>query len=397
MDGEHRVNTEELLAQLRNRVEERRKSGEYPPGLENDLEGHFRRIVSRGRAQDLEMVRSSLHALEGRMAFNRARIPASSELPGGSVLHRSVGKLVGRQTEGVLDQVRLFAEAVRETFEALLDALEMPGSHVHADLIEQLDGALERLAAFERTPGDPRVAVAELERRVEHLETTEARRHFEPWYGNDRFEAEFRGSREELLDRYRNLATELMGCAPVLDVGCGRGEFLELLAEVDVDARGVDIDPRLVEAAKARGLKVDQADGIEWLAGEVDRSLGGLVTIQVVEHLSAQQVADFVKLAADKLRPGGKAIVETINPQSLYVFAHSFYVDPTHVHPVHPGYLAFLFREAGFSGVRIDWRSEPGAEEMLQRIHDDGVMDENIERINRVLFGPQDYALIAIR
>ena len=125
--------------------------------------------------------------------------------------------------------------------------------------------------------------------------------------------------------------------------------------------------------------------------------MGGLVTIQVVEHLSAQQVADFVRLAADKLRPGGKAIVETVNPQSLYVFAHSFYVDPTHVHPVHPGYLAFLFREAGFSGVRIDWRSEPGAEEMLQRIHDDGVMDENIERLNRLLFGAQDYALIAIR
>jgi 2-polyprenyl-3-methyl-5-hydroxy-6-metoxy-1,4-benzoquinol methylase len=397
MDGEPRPSTEKLLAQLRDRVEARRGRGEYPPGLEEDLEAHFQRIVSRGRAQDLELVRSSLHALEGRMAFNRARIPASSELPGGAVLHRSVGKLVGRQTEGVLDQVRLFAEAVRETFEALLDALEMPGTHVHADLIEQVDGALERLAAFERTPGDPRVAVAELERRVEHLEAREASRHFEPWYGNDRFESEFRGSREELLDRYRSLAAELVGCAPVLDVGCGRGEFLELLAEVDVDARGIDSDPRIVEAAKARGLKVDHADGIEWLAGEVDRSLGGLVTIQVVEHLSAQQVADLVRLAADKLRPGGKAVVETVNPQSLYVFAHSFYLDPTHVHPVHPGYLAFLFREAGFSGVRIEWRSEPGAEEMLQRIHDDGVMDENIERINRVLFGPQDYALIAVR
>jgi O-antigen chain-terminating methyltransferase len=331
------------------------------------------------------------------MAFNRARIPATSDIPGGSVLHRSVAKLVGRQTEGVLDQVRLFAEAVRETFEALLDALEMPGTHVHADLIEQLDGALERLATFERTPGDPRIAMTEMERRVERLESAEASRRFEPWYGNDRFEAEFRGSREEILDRYRGLAAEFAGCAPVLDVGCGRGEFLELLAEIDVDARGIEIDPRLVEFAKARGLKVDQADGIEWLASEVDGSLGGLVTIQVVEHLSAQQVADLVKLAAEKLRPQGKAIVETVNPQSLYVFAHSFYVDPSHMHPVHPGYLSFLFREAGFSGVRIEWRSDPSAEEMLQRIHDDGVMDENIERINRVLFGPQDYALIAVR
>jgi SAM-dependent methyltransferase len=397
MDGEHRPSTEELLAQLRARVEERRRRGDYPPGLEQDLESHFRRIVAHGRAQDLESVRSSLQGMDARMGFTRGRIPPESRYPGGELVHRSVGKVVGRQTQGVLDQVGAFAEVVRETFEALLDVLETPGSHVHADLAEQLGGALERLAAFERTPGEPRVAVAELERRVGALEAAEASRHFDPWFGNDRFEAEFRGTREDLLERYRDLARELANCAPVLDVGCGRGEFIELLAELDVDASGVDVDSRLVEAAKQRGLKVDQADGIEWLASEVDGSLGGLVTIQVVEHLSAQQVADFVRLAAEKLRPGGKAIVETVNPQSLYVFAHSFYVDPTHLHPVHPGYLAFLFREAGFSGVRIDWRSEPGAEEMLQRIHDDGVMDENIERLNRLLFGAQDYALIAIR
>ena len=397
MDGEHPASTEELLAQLRARVEERRRRGDYPAGLEQDLESHFRRIVAHGRAQDLESVRSSLQGMDASMRFTRGRIPPESRYPGGTLVHRSVGKVVARQTQGVLDQVGAFAEVVRETFEALLDVLETPGTHVHADLVEQLDGALERLAVFERTPGEPRVAVAELERRVGALETAEASRRFEPWFGNDRFEAEFRGTREELLDRYRDLARELANCAPVLDVGCGRGEFLELLAEVDVDASGVDVDPRLVEAAKQSGLKVEHADGIEWLASEVDGSLGGLVAIQVVEHLSAQQVADFVRLAADKLRPGGKAIVETVNPQSLYVFAHSFYVDPTHLHPVHPGYLAFLFREAGFSGVRIDWRSEPDADEMLKRIHDDGVMDENIERLNRLLFGSQDYALIAIR
>jgi SAM-dependent methyltransferase len=397
MDGERSASTEELLSQLRERVEERRRRGDYPPGLEDDLESHFRRIATRGRTENLEQVRLGLLAMESRMAFTRGRIHAESELPGGSVVHRSVAKVVGRQTQGVLDQMRLFAESVRETFEALLDLLEMPSDHVHADVVEQLDGALERLAAFERIPGEPRVVVAELERRIGQLETAEARRHFEPWFGNDRFEAEFRGSREELLDRYRGLAAELAGCSPVLDVGCGRGEFLELLAEIDVNAMGVDIDPHLVEAAKQRALNVEQADGIKWLAGEVDRSLGGLVTIQVVEHLSAQQIADLVRLAADKLRPGGKAIVESVNPQSLYVFAHSFYIDPTHVQPVHPGYLAFLFREAGFSDVHIEWRSEPGSEEALHRLHDDGVMNENIERLNRLLFGPQDYALIATR
>src|SRR6185503_2671081 len=133
MDGEHRASTEELLAQLRERVEERRRRGDYPPGLEQDLESHFRRIVSHGGAQALESVRSSLQSMETRMSFTRGRIPPESRYPGGSLVHRSVARLVSRQTQGVLDQVGAFALVVRETFESLLDVLETPSTHVHAD------------------------------------------------------------------------------------------------------------------------------------------------------------------------------------------------------------------------------------------------------------------------
>ncbi|MDT4936628.1 MAG: hypothetical protein QOG80_299, partial [Pseudonocardiales bacterium] len=92
-------------------------------------------------------------------------------------------------------------------------------------------------------------------------------------------------------------------------------------------------------------------------------------------------------------------IVETVNPQSLYVFAHAFYVDPTHNQPIHPAYLTFLFREAGFTEVYIDWRSLPDDDERLQEVLDDptGVLNDNVRRLNQILFAPQDYAVIATR
>jgi len=224
---------------------------------------------------------------------------------------------------------------------------------------------------------------------------------FEPWYENERFESAFRGSRRDLLARYRDLAERFVGCEPVLDIGFGRGELLELLGTLDVEARGVESDPMLVKLAADQGLDALLDDGNTYLRTVADQSLGGLALIQVVEHLSAQDLLDLVALAARKLRPGGRMIMETVNPQSLYVYAHSFYLDPTHVRPVHPGYLEFLLREAGFAEVEIDWRNPPREWELLQEIPGDDPaaqqMNTNIESLNALLFAPQDYAIIATR
>ena len=127
-----------------------------------------------------------------------------------------------------------------------------------------------------------------------------------------------------------------------------------------------------------------------------DESLGGLVLIQVVEHLTPQEVVDLVDLATAKVRPGGQVFVETVNPQSLYVFAHAFYVDPTHLRPVHPAYLMFLFKEAGFASVAIDWRSPPPADDVITEVGDPAAAANN-RRLNELLFAPQDYLLVATR
>ncbi len=331
-------------------------------------------------------------------AFSPARIPLKSKMPGGGVMHRLIGRLVHRQTQGVLEQMQEFATDVRELLEAMVDRTSDERKHGHSDLSDRIDMVIDRLALYDRTPSDSGQSAAELERRMEELEAAEARREFHPWFSQERFEESFRGSRDELLERYRDLAGNLVGQGPVIDVGCGRGEFLALLGELGVEASGVELDGDLARQAQAQGLAVEQGDGLARIARAEDASLGGIVLIQVIEHLSPQEAAEIVLLAVDKLRPGGRMIVETINPLSLYVYAHSFYVDPTHDRLIHPAYLQFLFTEAGFSDVSVVPRSPPPKDDLLEVDDEDPPSQKaNVDRLNRLLFSPTDYAIVATR
>ncbi|GAC1318980.1 MAG: hypothetical protein NVSMB12_18120 [Acidimicrobiales bacterium] len=385
-----------LIEELRSRVAERRRAGFYPEGLEDELDAHFRRIVAHRRVSDLASLRSSLEVLDVRGAFGMDRISLGTTVPGGEKLHRGVGKLVARQTQGILEQVQEFADVVREALGKIADALEDPYGHVHTDIVGQLDAVWERLAAWERGPVDSAAAVADLRRRVEALESADRGREFRPTYTADAFESAFRGSAEELKARYRELAQRFAGHGPVLDIGCGRGEFMELLSELGIETTGVEIDAALVEEGRSAGYEIGRGDGVLHLAALPDGSLGGIVLLQVVEHLSPQQVVDLVAVARHKLRNGGLMVVETVNPQSLYTFAHSFYLDPTHANPVHPAYLKFLFEESGWKDVAIEWRSPPPVDDVLEV--EDGASETaktNVARLNQLLFAPQDYALVA--
>ena len=294
--------------------------------------------------------------LEARSDFGLHNVDYSSGVRGGETVHRSMGRIFGRQSASVLQQLQEWASVVNR-------------------LLTVVGPLATRVAALEEAAHD-------------HA--------FRPWYSNDAFEAAFRGTREQLLERYADLADRFVGCGPVLDIGCGRGELLELLAARDVEAWGVDTDGALVEMAVADGLDVRHGDGLASLREAGPASLGGVALIQVIEHLTSQQSVDLVALTADRVRPGGKVLIETVNPQSLYVYAHAFYLDPTHVRPVHPAWLMFLFQEAGFTEVAVEWRTPPPATDALQPVGE-ATHDANVERLNRLLFGAQDYAVIATR
>src|SRR5205809_2540911 len=205
------------------------------------------------------------------------------------------------------------------------------------------------------------------------------------------FESRMRGSVEAIRDRQRRYVEDFREAAPVLDIGCGRGELLQLLREAGVAARGIDADADMVAYAAGDGLDVEQADLIEYLERLDDGSLGGIFMGQVVEHLPPAVLVHALRLAAAKLRPGGLLVAETINPLSPIALRH-YFADLTHAQPLVPETLELLARQAGFAQTELRYLNEP-AERLTEP--DDPVIAANVRRLNELLFAPLDYALVA--
>jgi O-antigen chain-terminating methyltransferase len=205
------------------------------------------------------------------------------------------------------------------------------------------------------------------------------------------FESRMRGSVESIRERQRRYVDDFRGAAPVLDIGCGRGELLSLLRDASIEARGIDADADMVAYARGEGLDVEQADVVEYLERLDDGSLGGVFMGQVVEHLPPGTLARALTLAARKLRAGGVFVAETINPLSPLALRH-YFADLTHAQPLVPETLELLARQAGFAETEIRFLNEP-AERLTEP--DDPVIAANVRRLNELLFAPLDYALVA--
>ena len=205
------------------------------------------------------------------------------------------------------------------------------------------------------------------------------------------FESRMRGSVESVRERQRRYVDDFRGSAPVLDIGCGRGELLLLLREAGVEARGIDADADMVAYARGEGLEVEQADVIHYLEGIEAGSLGGIFMGQVVEHLPAATLVQALRLAASGLRAGGVLVAETINPLSPLALRH-YFADLTHAQPLVPETLELLARQSGFAKTEIRYLNEP-AERLTEP--DDPVIAANVRRLNELLFAPLDYALVA--
>ena len=150
-----------------------------------------------------------------------------------------------------------------------------------------------------------------------------------------RFEDVFRGGEKMIADRQRPYLEKIGDRAPVLDVGCGRGEFLELLRDAGIEARGIDVDADMVSHCEAKDLAVEQADVVSFLDAQPDRSLGVIFSAQLIEHLDYEELLRFFDLAHAKLGPDGLFVAETVNPHSIRAFK-AFWTDPTHRSPIFP-------------------------------------------------------------
>jgi SAM-dependent methyltransferase len=206
-----------------------------------------------------------------------------------------------------------------------------------------------------------------------------------------------RGTREEVKQRlqvYRNdwrAARERTGAAgPAIDIGCGRGELVELMAEDGLQAVGIDSSETQLEAARRAGCAVVRADALDYLRGLESGSVLAVSAIQVAERLPFPVLAELMQEAARVLRPGGVVILETPNPRNLVVGAAAFHLDPTRVRPLPPEVLQALLEAVGYGAVEIrPLHPSPTLAPMLK----DHRLDPHIAEL---LFGPQDYAAIGV-
>ena len=173
----------------------------------------------------------------------------------------------------------------------------------------------------------------------------------------------FRGSEEYVKRNQQFYRPYFAACQSVLDIGCGRGEFLEMMRDAGVPARGIDLGEESVATCRHKGLEAESADLYTYLADLPEASLDGIFCSQVVEHLPPERLPEMVKLCASRLARNGVIAIETPNPECLAIFATHFYLDPTHTRPVPHGLLAFYLEEFGVGNIEVH-RLSPAAESM---------------------------------
>jgi O-antigen chain-terminating methyltransferase len=218
-------------------------------------------------------------------------------------------------------------------------------------------------------------------------------------------ERRHRGTEAEIRERLADYLPVLRGRRAVLDLGCGRGEALALLAEHGVGAAGVDESPEMVRRCRAAGLAAEVGDAVTVLENRPASSLDAVVSFHVVEHLAAEALDRLIRAAWRALEPGGVLVLETPNPLSIAMAASHFWRDPTHRRPLHPDALRLACEQAGFASVEVRWLHPFPAADRLPEIDLAGLGEASRElahrvnvlrdRLDQALFGYQDYALIA--
>jgi SAM-dependent methyltransferase len=216
------------------------------------------------------------------------------------------------------------------------------------------------------------------------------------------FEDQFRGSPEAIGENLASYLPIFAGASDVIDIGCGRGEFLDLLRERGVTARGIDLNDSMVEICREKGLQADQADALAYLRAQPAGSLGGVFAAQVVEHLEPGYLTHLLDAAFDALRPGSPIVLETINPACWFAFFESYVRDITHVRPLHPDTLRFLLVATGFQRVGVDYRAPYPEHEKLQPVAASlgdaaETLNANAAKLNNLLFTHLDYAATGYR
>lgn len=286
---------------------------------------------------------------------------------------------------------------IRDQLNDISTELRETRGHLEGEIDRTLAGARMRL-------GELDLFLNEVKRSLPHPPTREQLASIPSAFSSlyPAFEEVLRGPESVIKDRTRGYLGDVEKVAqhgPLLDLGCGRCEWLSLLREAGVDAYGVDTNEQFVENGVERGFDVRQADAVEHLRSLPEGKLGAITAFHLAEHVETDALIELLDLSIRALQPSGLLILETPNPENLVVGASSFYLDPTHLHPIPPKLLEFLVRSRGFSDVEIrDLKREPEVEFAIDSA---AAWAEDVRRIWDYIAvrinGPEDYAILARR
>jgi O-antigen chain-terminating methyltransferase len=330
---------------------------------------------------------------------------------------------LGHQSEALRDQIASLEEAIRAiALDLQREAASRSEKERHVG--EQLEGERAQRAAIrhdlesleQRQTSDSAFIKAELSRQSELVHKlidrislgtkTKSKRaadgelseldahHLDAFYFS--FENRFRGPREEIKRRMQFYLPLVEGCGagkrsrPIVDLGCGRGEWLELLKQQKLTATGVDVNQAMIDQCKERRLDVVQADAIEFLRQLPDDSQGAITGFHIIEHLPLDTLIALISETLRVLQPGGLAIFESPNCKNLTVGASYFYIDPTHRNPVFPETAQFMLETTGFERVTLEY---------LSPVETTGIsdIDEQPVYLRELLYGPRDFGVIGYK
>jgi len=357
------VNVQEIMDQIQKRIEERKKSGVYSEEVEELLREDISQLNKEPESfvdsfdelgYALQQANSHWHVTGSYPILSRHRFLAPFLVLG----KRLIRLLVRTYVDVIVQQQNKFNSSVVRSLNTVNKILE-----------KQSDSHLTHFNYY---------AFEEAHRKDEPVKQVQSS--FFPYF---------------------------KGCENVLDIGCGRGVFLEFLKDSGIGARGIDTDENMVLHCQNKGLKVELSDALCYLESLDDESLDGIFAGQVIEHLAANDLIQLAMTAYRKLGQGSYFIAETMNPQCLAVLSQ-FLVDPSHIKPVHPELMRFVLDLAGFRNIEFkyfspypdDIRLKPiTVDESLpqSQVLSSQILNENIEKLNRTIYGYQDYAVIAVK
>jgi len=418
---DEKINVEEIMSNIRGNIQKRRASGAYDPNIESLINQPLQRPTANAGEgdikSDLDYLNSHWDVHAEYSIYSHQPIIGQLLISGRQLIHgevkRYVDLIAGKQTEfnmRIIRSLKNLLDLLESRITSMnnrIDRVDNRITEVKDDIDRKVSSNVNEMLSMVNNDIKNKAWLANL--LDERIKENNIKKNRElPNYdilNYFLFEEKYRGSTDDIKKRQTIFLEYFRNCHNILDIGCGRGEFLSLLKENNIGAKGIDLNEDMVLFCQKNGFDVKETDALSYLESLENKSLDGIFSGQVVEHLQPGELIDLVKLCYDKMKYGTYFIAETINPLCLSVFAKSFYMDLSHVKPVHPATIKFLMESAGFREVEFKFFSPHSDDAKLAKfeITDDmddknrqhlKLMNQNIDKINELLYGFQDYAVI---